>query len=186
MKKNIRSIIITTLIILLPVTGVLYFAYSFFSAFAPPKITLTKDYISTNGYFDNGVSIEKIQVDSIGNQGYPIKYTVLYTTSCNIHYSMNKAPKKIDFNKPGEFSWDEDTNKVRYIHDGLSRQALDSSKKLWWLNKFGKHPVCPISFEQEKWYFISIGNPQVTGIFFFIDKLKKEHQYYLESGVSPI
>jgi hypothetical protein len=57
---------------------------------------------------------------------------------------------------------------------------------LWWLNKFGNYPVCPLKFEKEKWYFITIGNPQVTGIFFYIDSSGKEHQYYLESGVSPI
>jgi hypothetical protein len=55
-----------------------------------------------------------------------------------------------------------------------------------WLNKFGKHPTCPIVFEQGQWYFITVGDPQVTGIFFYIDSTGKELQYFLASGVSPI
>jgi hypothetical protein len=43
-----------------------------------------------------------------------------------------------------------------------------------------------MKFDKEQWYFITIGDPQVTGIFFYIDNLGKEHQYFLASGVSPI
>ena len=189
MARGTKTVIIFILAITLIVIGGLYFLKSFFSAFAPPKVTVTKDFISTNRDFINGVTIEKIQVDSIGENEYPIKYIVLYRTSCNIHHPTNKPPNppnKIEFYKPGKYSWDEDTIKVRYIHNGLSRQSLDTTSKLWWLNKFGDHPVCPIKFEQKQWYFITIGDPQVTGIFFFIDKDGEEHQYYLASGVSPI
>ena len=160
-----------------------------FSAFAPPQLTITKDYISTNRDFINGVTIEKIRVDSIGDKGYPIKYTTVYTTHCGIHHPTNRPPEppnKIEFNKPGKYSWDEDTIKVTYIHNGLSRQSLDATKRLWWFNKFGNYPVCPIKFEQGQWYFITIGDPQVTGIFFYIDNSGKEQQYFLQSGVSPI
>ena len=189
MTKKAKTIIITLSIIFLIVMGGLYLAYYFFSAFAPPKLTITKDYISTNNDFINGVAIEKIHVDSIGNEGYPIEYTIFYTTSCNIQHPTNKPPNppnKIEFYKPGKYSWNEDTTKVRYIHNGLSRQSLDTTNKLWWLNKFGEHPVCPLKFEQGEWYFITIGDPQVTGIFFYIDSSGKEHQYFLASGVSPI
>lgn len=189
MTRRAKTIIIIISAIALIVIGGLYFLKSFFSAFAPPKLTVTKNFISTNRDFINGVTIEKIQVDSIGENEYPIKYTVLYATSCNIHHPPNNPPNtpvKIEFFKPGKYSWDEDTIKVRYIHIGLSRQSLDTTNKLWWLNKFGKHSVCPLKFEQEQWYFITIGDPQVTGLFFYIDKENKEHHYYLESGVSPI
>ncbi len=189
MTIRAKIIIVIISIITLIVIGGLYFLNYFLSALAPPKVTITKDYISTNRDFINGVTIEKIQVDSIGKNEYPVKYTILYATSCNIHHPTNKPPNppsKIEFYKPGKYSWDEDTVKVRYISNGFSRQCLDTANKLWWLNKFGKHPVCPLKFEQGQWYFITIGDPQVTGLFFYIDKDNKEHQYYLESGVSPI
>jgi len=189
MRKRTKTIVVGLYFISLFIIGGLYFIYYFFSAFAPQKITLTKDYISSNRDFINGVTIEKIHVDSIGGEGYPIKYTTFYTTSCKIQHPSNKPPDppgKIKFNSPGKYSWDEDTIKVRYVHYGLSRESLDTTNKLWWLNKFGSYPVCPIKLEREQWYFITIGDPQVTGIFFYIDKDSKEHQYYLKSGVSPI
>lgn len=192
MKKKAKTILVFSLltvsvIILLVVVAIFIFT-SFFSAFAPPIVTVTKNHISTNRDFINGVTIEKINVDLMGDK-YPIKYTVLYKTSCNIHHPTNKPPNppsKIEFYKPGKYSWDEDTIKVRYIHNGLARQSLDTTNKLWWLNKFGKHAICPLKFEQKEWYFITIGDPQVTGIFFYIDSSGKEHQYFLASGVSPI
>lgn len=189
MTRTTRTIIIFISVVALIVIGGLYFLKFFFSAFAPQKVIVTKDFISTNRDFINGVTIEKIRVDTLGQEGYPIKYTTLYTTSCNIHHPTNKPPNppsKIEFDKPGKYSWDEDTIKMRYVHNGLSRQTLDTTNKLWWLKKFGKHSVCPIKLEQEQWYFITLGDPQVTGIFFYIDKSGKEHQYFLASGVSPI
>lgn len=187
-KKNKIAAIKFSLIALVIIGG-LYFLYSFFSAFAPPEIKITKAYISTNRGFINGISIEKIHVDLIGEKNYPVKYTVIYTTSCNIHHPEGRPPDppdRIEFHKPGKYSWDEDTVKVSYVHDGLSRTPLDTTNRLWWLSKFGRHAVCPIKFERGQWYFITMGNPQVTGIFFYIGKSGEEYQYFLESGVSPI
>jgi hypothetical protein len=189
MTRLAKGLTIGFSIVILLVLGGLYFFNYFLSSFAPPKVTVTQTYISTNHDFVNGVTIEKIKVDSIGDDGYPIKYTTFYTTSCNILHPTSRPPEppnKIEFYKTGKYSWDEDTIKVRYIHNGLSRQSLDTSNNLWRLNKFGKHPICPIKFEQEQWYFFTIGDPQVTGIFFYIDKDNRAHEYRLESGVSPI
>ncbi|RPD38987.1 hypothetical protein [Chitinophaga barathri] len=189
MTKKTKMAAIRLSVIALVIAGGLYFFHSFFSAFAPPEIKITKNCISTNRDFINGVSIEKIQVDLIGDKNHPVKYTVIYTTSCNIHHPIGRPPdppNRIEFDKPGNYSWDEDTVKVRYIHDGLSRASLDTTNELWWLNKFGDHAICPIKFEREQWYFITMGDPQVTGIFFYIDKSGEEHQYFLHSGVSPI
>jgi hypothetical protein len=189
MTKRTKIIITISSALLLLVVGVLLFFYFYLNAFAPPQVTITKDHISANIGFVNGVTIEKILVDSIGVKGYPIKYTTIYTTSCNIKNPINKPQNplnKIEFNKPGKYSWDEDTVKVRYIHNDLSREPLDSISNLWWLNKFGNNPVCPIKFEKEQWYFIIISDPRVTGIFFYMDKSGKEYEYLLQSGVSPI
>lgn len=185
-KRSKRGLAIALSLIVLAIAGGLFLLYSFLRALGPPDVQITRHQIFTNRNFINGVTIEKIDVDSIGNEGYPIKYTTFYTTSCNIQYPTNKSPNKIEFYKPGKYSWNEDTIKVRFIHDGLSRKPIDTISKTWWLNKFGNHPICPIKFEKEQWYFITIGDPQVTGIFFYIDRDNKEHQYYLESGVSPI
>jgi hypothetical protein len=189
MTKRSKIIIIVLSVILIFVIGGVFSLFSFLSALAPPKFTITKDYISTNRSFINGVSIEKIRVDSMGENGLPVKYTTFYTTSCNIHHPKNKPPDppdKIEFNKQGQYSWDEDTISTQFIHSGLSRDLVGPKKDMWWLDKFGKSPVCPLKFEPGQWYFITIGDPQITGIFFYIDKSGKEHQFVLKSGVSPI
>ena len=187
--RTLKGILISTGIIIILTAGGIYFLKYFISSFAPPHVIITQNYITTNRDFVNGVRIEKINVDSIGHKGYPVKYTTIYTTSCKIQHPRDKPPdppSKIEFYKAGKYTWDEDTVKVDHIHKGLARQSESSSDKLWWLNKYGKHPVCPLKFEPEQWYFFTIGDPQVTGIFFYIDKEGKEHQHYLESGVSPI
>ncbi|MEG9329230.1 hypothetical protein V6B16_14920 [Salinimicrobium catena] len=184
-----KIFIIISAIVIVLIGGGLYFLNQFLNALAPPKIEITKEYISTDRDFVNGVTIEKILVDSLGAKGYPVKYTTFYTTSCNIQHPKNRPtdpPSKIEFYKPGKYSWDEDTVKVDHIHNGLSRESVSSSDKLWWLNKYGKLPVCPLKFERNQWYYFTIGDPKVTGIFFFIDKEGREHQYFLASGVSPI
>jgi len=186
MSRASKTILIIASVIILLILGGLYFLKTFFSAFAPPQVTVTKDYISTNKDFINGVAIEKINVDSMGDNSYPLKYTVVYATSCNIQQPTAKPPSKIEFYKPGNYLWDEDTIKVSFVHNGMTRQSLDTTNRRWWLNKFGKHTICPLKFDKEQWYFITIRDPKVTGIFFYIDKTGKEHQYFLASGVSPI
>ncbi|WKK74708.1 hypothetical protein QYS49_23875 [Marivirga salinae] len=188
-NRPLKGILISVSLIVILTAGGLYFLKYFISSFAPPKVTISKNDIVTNREFNNGVTIEKINVDSIGDEGYPIKYTTIHTVSCNIRNPSNKPPNppsKIEFYEPGNYSWDEDTIKVKHIHKGFSRQSESSSDKLWWLNKYGKYPICPLKFESEQWYFFSIGDRRVTGIFFYIDKKGIEHQYFLESGVSPI
>mgnify|MGYP006433956111 CR=1 FL=1 len=187
-KNRLWKIIFISVIFIL-IAGGVYFMKSFFSAFAPPKIELTKNYISTNRDFVNGVTIEKILVDSIGSKGYPVKYTTTYSTSCNIKHPKNKPPVPpsiIEFKKPGKYSWDEDTIRVNHIHKNLTRKSKSNSKKLRWLNKFGKYDVCPLKFERNQWYFIMISDPQITGIFLFIDEYRNEKKINVYSGVSPI
>lgn len=182
-------IIIAGAIFIVMIGSGLYLVRQFFSALALPEIEITKEYISTNQNFVNGVTIEKIRVDSIGEKGYPVKYTTIYTTSCNIHNSSVKSQgpvSKIEFNQQGKCIWKEDTVKVDHIHKGLSRQSVSSSEELWWLNRYGNHSVCPLTFEPEQWYYFILDDRRITGIFFYIDQIGKEHTYFLTSGVSPI
>lgn len=187
MSRTSKIIVVIISAIILLIVGGLYFLKSFFSAFAPPKVTVTREYISSSHGLINGVDIEKIQVDSIGGNDLPVKYTTVYRVSCGSADAARKSPNKINFFKPNDdYFWSEDTTKVRYTHISLSRQSLDTTNKLWWTREFGKQPVCPLRFETGQWYLITIGDPRVTGIFFYIDSSGKEHQYFLASGVSPI
>jgi hypothetical protein len=188
MSRPARVITIVLSVIFLLFAAGVYFFYYFFRSFAPPKITITTTYISTNRSFTNGIGIEKIQVDSMGER-YPVKYTVVYSTSCNLKRPTNKpskGPHKINFNKPGKYSWDEDTTQISYVHEGLAGRSLNERAIAWWLNKYGEHQLCPLKFERQQWYFFTVGDPRVTGLFFYIDETGKEHQYFLSSGVSPI
>jgi len=111
MTIRTKTIVIALFVISLFVIGSgLYFLYSFFSSFAPPKVAITKDYISTNRDFIDGVTIEKILVDSIGGENYPVKYTVTYWTSCGIDHPNDRPPnppgkayfkKKVNIGVPG-------------------------------------------------------------------------------------
>lgn len=184
-----KVIIILLSVILLIVVGGLFLAYSFFSAFAPAKVTINENYISTNRDFINGVTIAKIKVDSIGTENYPLKYTVTYWTSCSIDHPKDRPPNppdKIYFNKEGKYWWTEENVNIPFIHEGLSRQTTDSTQRITWSMGTQKFKICPLKFQREQWYFFTLYDPQITGIFFFIDKNGKQHQYTLESGVSPI
>lgn len=60
-----------TLTILFTVIGLIigggfYLLYSFLNALEPDEITITANHIETNVNFINGITIEKIKVDSIG------------------------------------------------------------------------------------------------------------------------
>jgi len=188
MKKRtttiIKLILLSSLMLVIIVGGI-WFVYAYLSAFAPSKVKITRNEISSNGGFVNGVSIEKIQVDSMGTE-YPLKYTVVYTTSCNMIHASSEQLHKIRFDQPGDYWWDEDTTKIQYIHEGLSRDPVEPKNEKGWLEKFGRHPVCPMKFEKEQWYFFLVDDRRITGIFFYIDKEDKEHQYNLYSGISPI
>jgi hypothetical protein len=189
MEKTLRTVTITLFVIQLLFIGGLYFLSFFFRAFAPPSVVLTRDYISTSGSFVNGITIEKIRVDSMGAEGYPTAFTVLYATSCWIHGPANEpsdSPGKIEFNKPGKYSWYEDTVRIQYKLGASSRISLDATGKAWWLNHFGDHPLCPIKFQKGQWYCIDIHDPRVIAIFFYVNESGEEHEYYVGSGISPI
>lgn len=189
MLKRNKIIIFASSIILIFIVGGLIFVKQFFNAFAPPKIEINTEYISTDRNFINGLTIEMIRADSIGENGYPIEYTTFYTTTCNIQHSKNdppNPPSKIFFNEISKYTWDVDTISVKYIHNSFSRELKSSSDNPFMFEKYREYPTCPLKFEAEQWYFFTIGDPQVTGIFFFIEKKGKDHQYILKSGLSPI
>ena len=65
-KKAIVVLISASTVII--ISGFLLLKY-FLGAFANPKIEITKDYISTDQDFENGVTIEDVKVDSFGIEG---------------------------------------------------------------------------------------------------------------------
>lgn len=184
-----KALVIISVLIVVVIGGALFLFYQFLGAFALPEIEITTEGVSTNRDFINGVNIERVKVDSIGQKGYPVSYTTIYTVSCNIQHPIGRPPdppSRIEFNEPGDYDWDEDSTIVHHEHKGLSRSSKSTSGDPWWINKYGAHPTCPLRFEKEVWYYFTFGNPKVTGIFFYIEEDGTEKQYYLASGVSPI
>ena len=194
MKKSTKKIAAGVLFgvfisILLLIAGGIYFVYNFLHALSPPEVTVTQTYISTSADFINGLCIETLRVDSIGLEKYPVKYTVIRQTDCHIDHPQNKPPNppdKIYFKKEGKYWWTEEEVNIPFIHEGLSRRTTGSTDRRPGIANGPRSKTCPIEFEKEQWYFITIGHPQVTGIFFYIDKNGNEKQHYLPSGVSPI
>jgi hypothetical protein len=187
MKKKLTIIVIS--FIFLVIAGVLFKYCSFFGAFAPAKVVITKKYISTNRSFINGVTIEKIRVDSIGADQLPAKYTVTYLASCHIIHPDDRPPEppaKIWFNREGKYWWNEEHVNIPFIHERFSRRSIDTTGRL--PRSFGteKFKTCPLTFQNDQWYFFTISDPQIVGVFFHIDKEGNTRYYRMESGVSPI
>jgi len=183
-----KILIIVGSVFIVIVSGGLFLFYSLLGVFSPPKIEITSEYISTNGDFINGITIEEIEVDSFGQDGVPVEYTVNYWTSCHIDHPRGRPPEPPDeiyFDKNGKYWWTEEKVEIKFVHKGLSRESLNNKRVFWSLGQ-EKFPTCPLEFKKGQWYFITVGDSQVTGIFFFIDDQGKEYQYYLASGVSPI
>ena len=150
---------------------------------------MTREYISTNRTFNNGVTIESITVDSIGANRYPVSYTVTQMTSCNLTAVVDKitvSPSKIYFKVPGDYSWYTENVRIPMIHEGLGRRTSDSTDRLPFAHGKNSSKVCPLQFESDHWYFIQIGDPKLTGIFLYVTKDWYSQLYYIESGVSPI
>ncbi|RYY53616.1 MAG: hypothetical protein EOO09_17295 [Chitinophagaceae bacterium] len=185
MGKNALIALIIAFLLLLG--GGIYFVRTFLRSFAPPEITITANTITTDDYFVNGVTIEKLVVDSIGAGRYPVRYTVVYKTHCGLVRGENTKPlDRISFKEAGPYTWSEDTTRTRYENVGMSREPLDSISKTWWLAYYGEHAVCPLKFEVGQWYLALVSDPRITGIYFYMDWQDKVHQFTVHSGVSPI
>ncbi len=181
-------LVVFSLLLLLGVSGIVLFN-TFLNAFAPPKIKVTYNYISTNQDFINGCTIGTVEADSIGQKGYPVLFTITHFTSCNIEYTEGKppdAPDKIYFNKKGKYHWrEEDVHIPMKIH-GYRREITDSVTRIMTAISEKQFETSPLTFATNQWYFIDIYDPSVNGIFIYIDNKKKIQLYLLPSGVSPI
>lgn len=183
-----KIVIIVSSIMIFLVVGGLFLVNQVVSAWGPPKIKITTEYISTNRDFINGLTIEKIRVDSMGQNGTPAKYTVFYWTTCMIDLPEGQPPHppdKIYFNKKGKYGWTQENVELKYIHRGLRRESLDNNNRIQVSIGNKTYATCPMEFQREQWYFIRTYDPSVTGIFFFIDKDGVENQLLVASGVSP-
>jgi hypothetical protein len=190
MRKRTRNIIIiVSLTLILLAAGVIYFLYTFFSAFAPNDITVTKTEIRSSYGFVNSITIERLKVDSFGAQQRPAKYTIEYFTTCSIKQEAGKPPielKKVKLNESGRYSWSEEKVNIPIVHrDGYSPRHNESQRILLSTGKKG-FDICPLKFEKETWYFIHFLDPQIVGIYLYIDKNDNLKQYPTYSGVSPI
>ena len=163
--------------------------HSFFSAFAPDKITITETEITSSSGFINPITIEKLKVDSIGDDQRPVKYIIEYLTTCSIKQVEGKPPvplHKINLNTPGRYTWSEQNVYIPIVHEGLSRTRLDSSEGIIWSLGEQEFDICPMKIEPGNWYFVTFLDPQIVGAYIFIDRQGNLRQYMTYSGVSPI
>ena len=191
MARKRSTILLTLLLIGLLVFGILYFVRSFFASFAPAEIEITKTEISSPEGFVNPVTIEKLRVDSLGKDHRPVKYSVEYLTTCSIKQEDGKSPvplNTIKFDEAGRYSWSEEKIHIPIVHnDGYSlRRRMDSIQSIIWSVGSKRLDICPLRFEKKSWYFLNFLNPQVVGIYVYIDSGGTLKQYPAYSGVSPI
>jgi hypothetical protein len=187
-RKTKINIFFISILLVIGIGGI-YLLFSFLKALAPPKVLVSRNSIRSSNGFQNGFAIQKLSVDSIGGNQYPVKYTVVYSTSCKFYNSEGSyvpSPNYVEFDKNGLYSWDEDTGHLRYDYTEMTKRDLDSLNSLWRLRRVGKHSTCPIEIVEGQWYLFTVDDPRVTGIFYHIDSLGKEVQYFVPSGVSPI
>ncbi|MCE3282843.1 MAG: hypothetical protein K0Q66_1580 [Chitinophagaceae bacterium] len=109
--------------------------------------------------------------------------------SCHIIHPDDRPPEppaKIWFNREGKYWWNEEHVNIPFIHERFSRRSIDTTGRL--PRSFGteKFKTCPLTFQNDQWYFFTISDPQIVGVFFHIDKEGNTRYYRMESGVSPI
>jgi hypothetical protein len=175
---------------LLAIVG-LYLVRSFLVSFAPDEIVITKTEISSSDGFVNPITIEKIKVDSLGNEQRPVKYSIEYLTTCSIKQEGGKPPvplKSIKLNESGRYNWSEERRSIPIVHaDGYSKRTRkDSVQDIIWSLGSNQSATCPLKFEKGSWYFINFHDPQIVGIYIYIDSSGALKQYPAYSGVSPI
>jgi hypothetical protein len=159
------------------------------SAFAPDKVTITKKEILSSRGFINPITIERLKVDSIGEEKRPVKYTIEYLTTCSIKQQEGKPPvalKEIRLYEPGRYIWSEQNANIPILHIDLKRSRLDSLQGIIWSTGSEEFDICPMKFEPGNWYFVTFLDPQIVGAYIFIDEKGNLKQYTSYSGVSPI
>jgi hypothetical protein len=165
------------------------FLGNYLNSIAPDSITISENEIVSLRGLINVVTIEKLKVDSIGEEMWPVKYEIVYLTTCGIKQEQDKPPvplHTIFLNKPGRYAWSEEEVHIPMSHFGLSRSRLDSSEGAIWATETKELEVCPLKFELDHWYFITFLDPQIVGAYVFIDNNNHLQQYTIYSGVSPI
>jgi hypothetical protein len=190
MKKRNHNFIVLIVVILGSIAvGAVYLFNTFCRSFAPDKIVVTKVEITSSRGFVNPITIEKLKVDSLGREQRPVKYTIEYVTTCSIQQKDGNPPvalKKISLVESGRYSWSQENVNIQIVHpDGYSKR-IRSSERLIWSSGDPKFESCPLVFEKESWYFINLLDPQIVGVYVYIDSIGNLHRYTTYSGVSPI
>ena len=133
------------------------------------------------------VTIEKLKVDSLGKDQRPVKYVIEYVTTCSIKQNEGEPPvalKQIELNEPGRYSWSGEDVDISIVHnDGFCKRS-DSTQKFTLKMKQQKLDVCPLTLENENWYFINFQDPLITGVYVHFDTTGVLKQYVAYSGES--
>jgi hypothetical protein len=193
LTKGARNVSLLVLAVVLLVVGSIflftYFVRSFFSAFRPAEITVTKTAITSNRGFINPITIEKLKVDSFSEEQLPVKYVIEYLTTCSIKRVEGKPPvglKKIRLTQPGRYSWSQEKVNIPITHVDRYRKRNDSGGGMIWSTSTERSAICPINFQKGNWYFIDFLDPGIVGIYIYIDSNDRVRQHTVYSGVSPI
>ncbi len=189
MTKNNRNIILLLSFFVVIASAILYFGYLFLSALKPIKVTITEDKISSSKALVNPIIIERIKVDSFGNEGFPARYRIEYLTMCSLKKIREKPPvglKTISLNEPGRYTWSEEIVNIPMTHENINRTRKDSIEGIIWPKENSELAICPIKFERNNWYFINFLEPTIIGIYINVDKNGILHQFDVYNRVSPI
>ena len=195
MTARSRNIFIS--IILLISCGCIFLFISLFNYFTKKNLTdlgsdkiviSEKTIISSHGFI-NPVTIEKLKIDSIGPEQRPVKYEIVYIATCAIKQANRIPPvtlKKIALDKPGEYSWSEEKVNIPIYHMGLLRKRMDTVQSIIWANGTQRFDTCPIKFEPGNWYFVTFLDPEIVGVYIFVENDGSFRQFMTYSRVSPI
>ena len=189
MTRRSRNILIFLSAITFLVLGGFYFSYRLLRSFAPPEITITPAEIKSSLGFINPITIEKLTVDSLGEEKRPVKYVITYISTCSIKQIDGKPPvslKKIKFHETGRYSWSEEKVNIPITHEDGYSKRVDSVQTMKWSMGTKNFETCPFKFESGNWYFINVIDPRIVGIYVYIDRKGDIHQYTSYTGVSPI
>ncbi len=191
MPKQVKIILVVLLLLSLISIGGVYFLHRFLTAFGPDKIEISSTQIKSSDGFINPVTIEKLKVDSIGKESRPVKYTTEHLVTCHFMHGTTQPLKSIKIIKlkdAGRYYWSEEKADIPIFHpDGYSRRnRQDSLQGIIWSTGEIKFDICPLVFENGNWYFVNVLDPQIVGIYFYVDSSGKIKQYPTYTGISPI
>ncbi|HMU68468.1 MAG TPA: hypothetical protein PK511_08460 [Chitinophagales bacterium] len=169
--------------------------------FRPCNVEINERYIKASCGLTNGAYFEELLVDSMLEEGIPAKYRILSQFECSYQSDdeiRKEWPNKLYFKKTNDhYVWRADTlDQIRlaaetgygrdlFKVDTLTGDTIAVNMGYFVFNE-ASYTSCPVPFKPKTWYFLSIMQPDLLGVYLYVDEHKHFHVYEQESGVSPI